>query len=157
MRAGIAGDVCSRYVLLMHTTLPLSSATLIGPLQTQVQTVLPVIGTRLCAGLPDPTDDLFDDLTDPMSDLSPRSEVTSLWHVDGQSMAEAGIWEGDLLVVDRSRTPRDGDVVVAGSNGTFSLKRLNHGTATSEPEIWGVITWTIHKPKRRVRPAASAC
>jgi SOS-response transcriptional repressor LexA len=141
----------------MHTTPSPSSATLIGPLQAQVQTVLPVIGTRICVGLPDPKDDLFDDLADPVADRSPSSEATSLWHVDGQSMAEAGIWEGDLLVVDHSRTPRDGDVVVAGSNGAFSLKRLNHGTATSEPEIWGVITWTIHKPKRRVRPAASAC
>jgi SOS-response transcriptional repressor LexA len=50
-------------------------------------------------------------------------------------MAEVSIWEGDLLVVDRSRTPRDGDVVVTGSNGAFSLKRLTHDTAASEPEI----------------------
>jgi SOS-response transcriptional repressor LexA len=156
MRAGIAGDVCSRYVPFMHTTPPLSSATLIGPLQAQVQTVLPVIGTRLCAGPPSPTDDLFDDPPDPMTDLSPRSEATFLWSVDGHSMAEAGIWEGDLLVVDCSRTPRDGDVVVAGSNGVFSLKRLNHDTAPSEPDIQGVITWAIHKAKRRARPAASA-
>ena len=141
----------------MHTTPSPSSATLIGPLQAQVQTVLPVIGIRLCAGLQDPTDDLFDDPTDPVADLSPRCEATFLWHVDGHSMAEADIWEGDLLVVDRSRTPRDGDVVVAGSNGAFSLKRLNHGTATSEPDIQGVITWAIHKTKRRVRPAASTC
>ena len=124
---------------LSHMTAALSSATLIGPLQVQVQTVLPVIGTRLCAGPPGPTDDLF------------------LWSVDGHSMADAGIWEGDLLVVDHSRTPRDGDVVVAGSNGAFSLKRLNRGAATSEPEIQGIITWAIHKPKRRARPATSAC
>ena len=50
-------------------------------------------------------------------------------------MAEAGIREGDLLVVDRSRTPRDGDVVAVGSNGAFSLKRLNHDTTASGPEI----------------------
>jgi DNA polymerase V len=142
----------------MHTTpSPSSFATLIGPLQAQVQTVLPVIGTRICAGLPDPADDLFDDPTDPVADPSPRSEATFLWSVDGHSMAEAGIWEGDLLVVDHSRTPRDGNVVVARSNGAFSLKRLNHGTATPEPEICGVITWAIHKPKRRVRPTAAAC
>ena len=156
-RTCVAGDVRSCYVLFMHTTSPPSSATLIGPLQAQVQTVLPVIGTRICVGFPGPTDDLFDDPTDPVADLSPRCEATFLWQVDGHSLAEAGIWEGDLLVVDHSRTPRDGDVVVAGSNGVFGLKRLHHGTTPPEPEIQGVITWAIHKSKHRVRPAASAC
>jgi hypothetical protein len=54
-------------------------------------------------------------------------------------MAEVGIREGDLLVVDHSRTPRDGDVMVTGSNGAFSLERLTHGAAIPELEIWGDI------------------
>lgn len=47
--------------------------------------------------------------------------------VAGDSMHGAGIQHGDLLVVDRHRTPRAGQIVVALLEGNFTLKRLRHG------------------------------
>lgn len=77
-------------------------------------------------------------------------------------MTGAGISDGDELLVDRSRRPRDGDVVVAGLDGQLTLKRLqvSLGRVTlrsesvdypdivvpelSELVIWGVATFVIH-------------
>lgn len=49
---------------------------------------------------------------------------TFLLRVKGDSMIGAGIFEGDLVVVDRSKNPRPGDIVVGVLDGEFTLKRL---------------------------------
>lgn len=79
-------------------------------------------------------------------------------------MLGAGIHDGDLLVVDRSKTAETGMVVVAVVDGEFTVKRLTRGpdgpTLTAEhrgyppipigPDnevtIWGVVTWVLHRP-----------
>lgn len=56
--------------------------------------------------------------------LIPHPRHTILLRVSGESMTGAGIYPGDLLIVDRYREPRSGHIVVADLEGTFTLKRL---------------------------------
>ena len=89
-----------------------------------------------------------------------KPAATFYMRVVGSSMAGAGIGDGDLLVVDRSLTPRDGDVVVAVVGDGLVCKRIakaatgwelaseGEGPAiTIDPdlgvEIWGVVTWSF--------------
>jgi DNA polymerase V len=60
--------------------------------------------------------------------LVPRPAATVLLRVSGDSMRDAGIRAGDLLVVDRSLRPWPGQIVVAQLADGFTLKRLVHGT-----------------------------
>jgi DNA polymerase V len=80
----------------------------------------------------------------------------------GQSMCDAGILNGDLLVVDRSLIPNDNSIVIAILNGEFTVKRLKFidGQAFLYPanknyqpisipkgqtlQLWGVVTYAIH-------------
>ena len=79
-------------------------------------------------------------------------------------MTGAGIHDGDLLVVDRSRTPAPGHVVIAAVDGELTIKRLQRGdhglqlvpeneayppidiNEDTDARVWGVVTWTIHAP-----------
>lgn len=93
-------------------------------------------------------------------------EATFIVRASGHSMTEAGISDGDELLVDRSKRPRDGDVVVAVLDGQLTIKRLqiSAGRVTlksesaehpdivvpelSELVIWGVATFSIHHLRR---------
>ena len=137
----------------------------IGALGT-VTLPLPMMGSRICAGFPSPADDFIDDEIDLTRILVANRPATFLWRVSGNSMIEAGIHDGDVVVVDRSMTPRHGEVVVASIRGEVSLKLYqNNGKprlafankdmpafAVSEDDdvtVWGVVTWTLHKPNKR--------
>jgi DNA polymerase V len=83
--------------------------------------------------------------------------------VKGDSMIEYGIKEGDLLVADRLKQPRSGDVVIAEINGSFTVKRFVnwHRQLYLVPEnpafktrevgenedfaVWGVVTHIVHR------------
>ncbi|RBP98275.1 peptidase S24 [Bifidobacterium aemilianum] len=96
-------------------------------------------------------------------------DTTFIVTVAGDSMEGAGIWDGDLLVVDRSLTPQEGDVVVAVLDGELTVKRLlmSHGKPVLHPEnpaypdfissdaqslmIWGVVTGNFHRQSRSHR------
>ncbi|WP_423752728.1 LexA family protein [Bifidobacterium crudilactis] len=93
-------------------------------------------------------------------------DTTFILTVAGDSMEGAGIFDGDLLVVDRSLNPEDDDVVVAILDDELTVKRLiMHGrTPILHPEnplypdfapldgqsleIWGVVTGNYHSQKR---------
>ena len=84
--------------------------------------------------------------------------------VRGWSMRDAGIADGDELVVDRSVAPEPGRVVIAEIDGELTVKRLQRSrqgwileaanqdfpdivvAAGSRLEVWGVVTYVIHKP-----------
>ena len=88
---------------------------------------------------------------------------------EGDSMIDLGILDGDLMVIDRSLTPRHDDVVVADLNGAFTVKRLIHKstgsflmpanpdyppipiTASDDVRIWGVVIRVIHDLRARGR------
>lgn len=55
--------------------------------------------------------------------LAPNPDSTFLVRVVGESMIDANIFEGDILIVDKSEMPRDGKIVIAALNGEMAVKR----------------------------------
>ena len=98
-----------------------SDVTLIGPLGID-SFILPMVGTRVCAGFPSPADDFLDEEIDLVAILTPNAAATFLRRFAGNSMLDAGIHDGDVIVVDRSVKPKHGRVVVCAINGETSLK-----------------------------------
>lgn len=76
------------------------------------------------AGFPSPADDYHELSLDLNEHLVRNPAATFFLRASGDSMKEAGIGDGDLLIVDRSLSPRHGQVVVAALNGELTLKRL---------------------------------
>jgi DNA polymerase V len=118
------------------------------------------------AGYPSPADDYLDGSLDLNQHLIKHPTATFFVRVAGESMREAGIHSGDVLIVDRALTPSDGSVVIAVVNGELTVKRLakRHGqlvlmpenqhypplpiTETTAFEVWGVVTYVIHRVAR---------
>jgi DNA polymerase V len=104
--------------------------------------------------------------------LIPHPQSTFFIRAGGESMLGAGIRPGDLLVVDRAREPRHGDVVIALVDGDFTVKRLDRrtrpggivlraenpayqpivSTAARPIAVWGVVTACIHAFGPPARP-----
>lgn len=128
------------------------------PAAQMVAANVPVYASRVRAGLPSPADDQIDDQVDLNRLLLDDGTGRYLVRVEGDSMIDAGIAEGDLLVVDRQRQARHGDIVLAAIDGEPTVKRLirKDGRIALQPEnsayrvieidptqelaIWGVVT-----------------
>lgn len=116
------------------------------------------------AGFPSPADDYRHDSLDFNRDLIRHPETTFYGRVDGDSMIDAGICDGDIAVIDRSVEPSDGDVIVGYINEEFTIKFLDlkhkdegfielrpankdykpiRINADDDFEVWGVVVWTI--------------
>ena len=119
---------------------------------------VPSLGRRVHAGKPTSGDDFQEDAVDLGKYLVRDPSATFVMKVDGWSMRDAGIADGDELVVDRGVAAEDGRIVVADIDGELTVKRLKR-TATgwllqaSNPDfadvpigaknylhIWGVVT-----------------
>ena len=121
------------------------------------------------AGFPSPADDYIQDTLDFNKDLIRHPEATFYGKVDGDSMIEAGISDGDIAVIDRSLEPQDGDIVVGYINEEFTIKFLDlkhkkDGYIELKPanpkykpiriyenddfNVWGVVVWTIKNWKK---------
>ena len=137
------------------------------------RTPLPVFASGVRAGFPSPADDHAEPGLD-LNELVDNPAATFCAWAEGDSMIDLGILDGDLMVIDRSLTPRHDDVVVADLNGAFTVKRLIHKAGQSflmpanpdyppipinpedEVRIWGVVVRVIHDLRasgRRRRPA----
>jgi repressor LexA len=97
-------------------------------------TEIPLVGT-VHAGFPSPAEE---ELTDTMSldeYLMPNKDATYLFRVTGDSMIEAGIMDGDMALVERGRTPKDGDIVLAEVDREWTMKyyRKNGAKVWLEP------------------------
>lgn len=137
-------------------------ADFIHPAQSPGRIPLPLFASRVPAGFPSPADDYVESRLDLNELLVQRQEATYFLRVKGDSMQGAGIHPGDLIVVDRSINPEDGNVVVAEVDGELTIKRLRLGAGNPElhPEnpaypvirfkegqelrIWGVVTSSVH-------------
>ncbi len=126
------------------------------------QTFLPLEKGVVSAGFPSPAEDYLDTGIDLNEQLIRHPTSTFLLRISGDSMSNAGIHNGDLLIVDRSLEPKPGRIVVAILDGAFTLKRLvrykNELRLEAENpqyppiefcyydniEIWGVATYSIH-------------
>jgi DNA polymerase V len=114
-------------------------------------------------GFPSPADEYLDGPLDLNDLLVKKPAATFFVRAKGDSMIDEGIFEGDILIIDRSIQPRSGQVVLAVINGEFTLKRLiKNGsqiilqpenpkytpiqiTAEMDFQVWGVAIHCIHK------------
>ena len=120
-----------------------------------------LLKNRVTAGFPSPAEDLGAQRIDLTRVLITHPQATYFLRASGHSMVEAGIFDGDILVVDRAVKPRHNHVVVAVVDGDFTVKRLyqragrtklkaaNPTFADIVPkegqtiEVWGVVTSSI--------------
>lgn len=124
------------------------------------------MASELRAGFPSPAEDYLYDTLDFNRDLIEHPESTFYGKVKGDSMCDIGINDGDIAVIDRSRTARNGSVVVAYVNNEFTIKTLDTTHAVDgyvelvpanskyppirinendEFAIWGVVVYTIKR------------
>ncbi|RYX92193.1 MAG: translesion error-prone DNA polymerase V autoproteolytic subunit [Comamonadaceae bacterium] len=96
----------------------------VAPSIEPVAKPLPVVEGRLRAGFPSPADDFAIKRQDLNDLLITHPLATFYWQVSGLSMVEAGIGDGDLLVVNRAITPAHRHIVVAQVDGDFTVKYL---------------------------------
>ena len=84
---------------------------------------LPLFTCPVSAGFPSPSDDYIEGKLDLNRHLIPNPIATFFVRVTGDSMVGAGIYSGDLLIVDRSLETRDGQVAIAVVDGELLVKR----------------------------------
>ena len=86
---------------------------------------LPLYFNSVSAGFPSPADDFISERIDLNKHLVKHPTATFLVRVIGDSMINAGINSNDILIVDRSIEPKNGQIVVAAINGELTVKRLS--------------------------------
>ena len=120
-----------------------------------------LLGNQVCAGFPSPADDLGTQRIDLTQVLIKHPQATFFLRARGHSMIEAGIFDNDILVVDRAVKPRHNHIVVAIVDGDLTVKYLYQRAGrvklrSANPtfgdilpkenqtiEVWGVVTSTI--------------
>jgi DNA polymerase V len=126
---------------------------------------LPYYTERISAGFPSPAEDHIEKKLD-LNELVIKHPAASYFvKVTGDSMKNSGINDGDILVVDRSLSPGDNDIVIAVLDGELTVKRVKRSRkelylAPENPEfepikitpemdltVWGVVTAVIHRLK----------
>jgi DNA polymerase V len=119
---------------------------------------IPFFSSKVEAGHPSVAEDHIEETLDMNSFLIKNPETTFCVRVSGLSMVEAGIYEGDTLVVDSSLQPKEGKIIIAAIDGMLTVKRLGYINGkpyllpenanfepipileNSELHIWGVVT-----------------
>lgn len=132
------------------------------PAQDVVKLAFLVAGDAVAAGFPSPAQDYFDGSLDLNNHLIRDKTSTFIVRVSGESMTGAGISDGDELVVDRSLSPKHGNVVIAILDGELTVKRLELTPGgvilraenpeyppilvpeLSDLQVWGVVTVCLH-------------
>lgn len=125
--------------------------------------LLPLAGDKVQAGFPFPAEDFAVKRIDLNEILVTHPQATFLLRVRGESMKDAGIFAGDVLVVNKALKPRHGHIVVAIVDGEFTVKYLYQraGRVKLKPvnvtypeitpkegqtlEVWGVVTSSIKR------------
>ncbi|WP_286778076.1 translesion error-prone DNA polymerase V autoproteolytic subunit [Leclercia sp. UBA1284] len=94
------------------------------PVELRGIVALPLYGSLVQCGFPSPAADYVEQRIDLNELLIQHPSATYFVKAAGDSMVEAGISDGDLLVVDSSRVAEHGDIVIAAIGGEFTVKRL---------------------------------
>jgi DNA polymerase V len=115
----------------------------------------------ISAGFPSPAQDFIDLSIDLNKELIKHPSSTFFGRVKGCSMKDAGIDNGDLLIVDKSINPTDGKIAVCFIDGEFTVKRLKvekdccwlvpenesyepiRVTAENDFMVWGIVIYVI--------------
>ena len=121
---------------------------------------LPMFLETCQAGFPSPAQDYVEKMLDLNDVCVQHPSATFFVRAEGDSMIEAGIMSGDLLVVDKAVTPVHGDIIIAAIDGEFTVKKLcTHPVLCLQPmnaayspifvdpddlDIFGVVMHAIH-------------
>jgi DNA polymerase V len=123
---------------------------------------LPIFLSTVKAGFPSPADDFVENKLDLNTFLIKHPAASFFVRVSGDSMINAGIFSGDILIVDRSLEAGDKSIVIAVVNSEFTVKRIRKVkqdiyllpenknykpikiTDPDNFEVWGVVTYVIH-------------
>lgn len=122
---------------------------------------IPYVDAGISAGFPSPADDFIELSIDLNKELIKNRDTTFFAKVKGHSMKNAGINDGDLLVIDRSLEPQNNKIAVCQIDGEFTVKRIliekeiiwliaeneDYDPIKVTPEnnfvIWGIVTNSI--------------
>lgn len=129
---------------------------------------LPFADEGIQAGFPNPAQDHIESFLDLNEALVRNPAYTFYGRVRGNSLIDANVDEGDILIIDKSERVAEGDMVVAFIDGEFTLKFIRFDkkdkdtiwlmpansdftpikvTPGNEFIVWGVVTYTIKKRK----------
>ncbi len=109
-----------------HVRIPLSKIDVVRAIKDpNYQHTIPLYSGSVAAGLLSPADDNIEDHINLQQYLIKRPEKTFLVRASGDSMINAGIKSGAMLIVDNSKQATDGKIVVAVINGELTVKRLS--------------------------------
>ena len=122
---------------------------------------LPYVDVGISAGFPSPADDFIELTIDLNRELIKHKDSTFFAKVKGDSMKNAGIFNGDLLIIDKSLEPQDGKIAICQIDGDFTVKRIKKEndvvwliaenedykpikvTEENELMIWGIVIHSI--------------
>ncbi len=132
--------------------------------ETATELELPLVGAKIKAGFPSPADDYVEERLDLNKYLIKNPASTFFARVSGDSMIGSGIYDGDILIIDRSVQPNNNSILVCAIDGEFTIKRIkkiDKDTIYLMPDnpdfepikvsrdndliIWGVVIYSIHK------------
>lgn len=144
-------------------TIPITPSLEVFIPDVSTSTPIPLINTNVGAGFPSPADDFVEAYIDLNKEYIKNKSATFMVRVNGNSMIDAGISNGDLLIVDKSIKPVTNKIAVCFYEGGYIVKRLrieedviwlmpenyNYVPIKITPEdeflIWGVVTAIIKK------------
>lgn len=160
-------------IVKLSTYLDVSTNQLTGTLKMGAFSVLkndttqtnkmPLFTSQVSAGFPSPADDYIENRLDLNDLLIKNPPATFFVKVTGESMIDAGINDGDILIVDKSKKVTNNNIVIAVLNGELTVKRIEKTknklylvpenpafpkievTDGMELVIWGVVTNVIHQ------------
>lgn len=126
-----------------------------------VEPGMPFFAEEVAAGFPSPAAGELNGSLD-LNDLCIRHPAATYFiRARGESMIEAGIADGDILIVDRSLSPRNGDIIIAEIEGAFTVKYYEKSASgirlipanpkfepiiinkTAQAAFFGVVTWVL--------------
>ena len=124
---------------------------------------VPFMSAPVIAGFPSPAEDFVEMEIDLNKLLIKNSAATFLARVRGSSMIDAGIFDGDLLIIDRSLEWHPNEVAICFIDNEFTAKRIQKCDdewfllpanesmerikIKNELEVWGIVTYIIHKAR----------
>lgn len=144
---------------LLHTTPTLEFYT--PDYSTELK--LPYVDAGIRAGFPSPADDFIELSIDLNKHLIKHKDTTFFATVKGHSMKNAGIYDGDLLIIDKSLEPQNDKIAICQIDGEFTVKRIKiernvvwliaeneefapiKVTRDNELIIWGIVTASIKR------------
>jgi DNA polymerase V len=128
---------------------------------------LPILLQKVCAGFPSPATDYLEEEINLNEELITNKASTFLIRVSGNSMEQEHIYDGDVLIVDKSLNIANNSIAVLNYQGQLVVKKIikkNNKffliskfsqqnnfveiTEDNETEVWGIVTYVIHKVKK---------